>query len=227
MTAGVGLHPADWELAGGIRVRSTGYGQGDLGGDGVAVERRRRAVVDLPWSVLKQVHGARVLLVDRPGAGAGEAADAAVTTTNGAALAVLTADCAPVALASPERILGVVHAGWRGLRAGVVESSVQAMRRLGATRVEAVIGPCIHSCCYEFGTAELDQLESRYGSSVRSTDRDGKPALDLPAGVRTALHNSGVEVTGDADICTACSDSHWSWRRNGTDRRQATVAWRS
>jgi hypothetical protein len=226
MSAGVGLHPADWELAGGIRVRSTGYGQGDLGGDGPEVERRRRAVVELPWSVLEQVHGARVLLVERPGAGSGEAADAAVTTSGGAALAVLTADCAPVALASPEKILGIVHAGWRGLRAGVLESAVQAMRRLGATRVEAVIGPCIHPCCYAFGTAELDQLEGRYGPSVRASDRDGKPALDLPAGVRAALHTSGVELAGDADVCTSCSDSHWSWRRAATDRRQATVAWR-
>jgi hypothetical protein len=226
MSAGVALHPADWELAGGIRVRSTGYGQGDLGGSGPAVEARRRAVVDLPWTVLDQVHGARVVVVDAPGTGAGEPADAAVTAITGAALAVLTADCAPLGLASPEGMLAVAHAGWRGLRAGVIEAAVQTMRRLGATRVEAVLGPCIRPCCYPFGVAELDQLEARYGPAVRAADRDGRPALDLPAGVRAALHGVGAELVGDAATCTSCSDSHWSWRASSTARRQATVVWR-
>ena len=90
------------------------------------------------------MHGARVVVVEGPGGAAGEAADAAVATSAGAALAVLTADCAPVALASPEGVLGVAHAGWRGLRAGVVEATVTTMRRLGATRIEAVLGPCVH-----------------------------------------------------------------------------------
>ncbi len=101
MGAGAGVHPADWELAGGIRVRCTGWAQGDLGGAGSVVQRRRRAVVDLPWTVLTQVHGARVVVVEGPGGAAGEAADAAVATGAGAALAVLTADCAPVAPGQP------------------------------------------------------------------------------------------------------------------------------
>jgi len=226
MTAGVGLHPADWELAGAIRVRTTGWGQGDLGGDGDVVERRRRAVVDLPWTRLHQVHGARVVVVEGPGGANGEAADAAVTTARGAALAVLTADCAPVALASPEGVLGVAHAGWRGLRAGVIEATVTRMRRLGATRVEAVLGPCIHPCCYAFGAEDLHAMQARLGSRVRATDSQGAPALDLPAGVRSALHSSGATLVGDADICTSCSDRHWSWRRSKTRRHQATVVWR-
>jgi YfiH family protein len=226
MAAGVGLRPADWELAGDTRVRSTGWGQGDLGGEGDAVERRRRAVVDLPWTRLHQVHGARVVVVEGPGGASGEAADAAVTTARRAALAVLTADCAPVALGSPEGVLGVAHAGWRGLRAGVVEATVTRMRRLGATRIEAVLGPCIHPCCYTFGPEELDAVEARLGSRVRATDRQGAPALDLPAGVRAALHSSGATLVGDADICTSCSERYWSWRRTETPRRQATVVWR-
>ena len=226
MTAGAGLHPADWELAGDVRVRSTGWGQGDLGGTGDAVERRRRAVIDLPWTVLHQVHGARVVVVEGPGGATGEAADAAVTTSRRAALAVLTADCAPVALASPEGVLGLAHAGWRGLRAGVVEATVTRMRRLGATRIEAVLGPCVHPCCYPFGAEELDDMQARLGTQVRAVDRQGMPALDLPAGVRTVLHSSGVTLIGDADVCTSCSDRYWSWRRSRTARRQATVVWR-
>jgi YfiH family protein len=226
MTAGVGTHPADWNLAAGVRVRSTGWAQGDMGGDGEATRRRRRDVVDLPWTVLQQVHGARVIVVERPGGATGEAADAAVTTSSGAALAVLTADCAPVALASPQGVLGVAHAGWRGLRAGVVEATVTTMRRLGATRIEAVLGPCIHPCCYPFGGDELNGMEARLGPQIRAVDRAGAPALDLPAGIRSALHSSGVTVVGDAGVCTGCSDQHWSWRQSQTERRQATVVWR-
>jgi YfiH family protein len=226
MAARVGGHPADWELAGGTRVRSTGWAQGDLAGAGAAVARRRRAVVDLPWTVLSQVHGARVVVVEGPGGAAGEAADAAVTTARQAALAVLTADCAPVALASPEGVVGVVHAGWKGLRAGVIGATITAMRRLGATRIEAALGPCIHPCCYAFGPDELDRVTARLGPGVRAVDRHGAPALDLPEGVRGALHASGATLVGDADVCTSCSPGHWSWRRAGAAQRQATVVWR-
>jgi YfiH family protein len=183
-------------------------------------------VVNLPWTVLAQVHGARVVVVERPGAASGTEADAAVTTSRGAALAVLTADCAPVAFASPESIFGVAHAGWKGLRAGVIEATVTTMRRLGATRIEAVLGPCIHPCCYSFGSGDLDQLAARLGDQVRAVDRNGSPAFDLPRGVKAVLHSSGVVVVGDAETCTSCSEDYWSWRRSAVPFRQATVAWR-
>jgi copper oxidase (laccase) domain-containing protein len=216
----------EWALTGGVKARSTSWSQGDMAAPGLLGERRRRAVVDLPWTLLRQVHGARVVVVDSPGAGDGEAADAAVSDVAGAALAVLTADCAPLALSSPEGVFGVAHAGWRGLRAGVVEAAVQAMRRLGATRVEAVLGPCIHPCCYAFGAAELVGLESRLGATVRAADREGRPALDVPAAVRSALHLAGASLVGQSGICTSCAGGYWSWRRSATSRRQATVAWR-
>jgi polyphenol oxidase len=226
MTAGVGTYPADWSLTGGVRVRSSGWAQGDLAGDSPVVRARRRAVVDLPWTVLNQTHGARVVMVEVPGGGRGETADAAVTVCSGAALAVLTADCAPIALGSEEGVLAVTHAGWRGLRAGVIEATVQAMRRLGATRVEAVVGPCIHSCCYTFGEEDLVLMESRFGPKVRARGRDGSTTLDLPAGVRAALHSAGVTLVGEDPACTCCSSGLWSWRADQTTRRQATVAWR-
>jgi polyphenol oxidase len=227
MSAGVGSYPADWKLAGGIRVRSTGCAHGDLAGGGRAVERRRRAVVDLPWTVLRQVHGSRVVVVEKPGGASGEPADAAVTTVADAALAVLTADCAPVGLASEEGILGVAHVGWRGLRGGVVEATVHTMRRLGATRIEAVLGPAIQPCCYSFGAHDLEEMATRFGPVVRATDREGKPAFDLPATVRHVLHISGTAVVGDSGVCTGCSESHWSWRSDRSAHRQATVVWRS
>ena len=220
------MHPAEWHLAGGARVLSTGWAQGDMAGDDGVSGPRRQAVVGLPWTVLRQVHGARVVTVDRPGGASGEPADAAVTECRGAALAVLTADCAPLALASPEGHVGVAHAGWKGLRAGVVEAAVQSMRRMGATRVEAVIGPCIRPCCYQFGEDTLLEMERRFGGRLRGVDRHGRPALDLAAGVRSALHAAGATVVGEAGECTGCSDGLWSWRTGRSARRQATVAWR-
>ncbi len=168
-----------------------------------------------------QVHGARVMTVDQPGGATGEPADGAVTSCPGAALAVLTADCAPVVLASPEGLVGVAHAGWKGLRAGVVEATVQSMRRMGATRIDAVIGPCIHPCCYTFGADDLMQIESRLGRHMRASDREGRPALDLPAGVRAALHAAGATLAGEATSCTGCSEGLWSWRTGQTSRRPA------
>lgn len=227
VASGSAAYPAEWHLAAGTRVLCTGWRQGDMAGEGQLAERRRRAVTDLPWTVLRQVHGARVVTVDQPGTAAGEPADGAITSHRGAVLAVLTADCAPVALASPEGVVGVAHAGWKGLRAGVIEATVQSMRRMGATRVEAVVGPCIHPCCYSFGEEELGEIASRLGRHLRSTDRAGRPALDLPAGVRSALHASGATLVGEAGVCTGCSEGLWSWRTGHTPRRQATVAWRS
>jgi len=218
--------PAEWQLGSGARVVCTGWAQGDLAGEGPAVDRRRGRVVQRPWSVLRQVHGARVLVIEQPGDGCGEPADGAVSAAEGAALAVLTADCAPVAMASPEGVIGVAHAGWKGLRAGVIEATVQSMRRLGATRVEAVVGPCIHPCCYAFGREDLAQIESLLGRHLRSEDRQGRPALDLPAGVRGALHVAGAVLVGESTSCTGCAEGLWSWRADRTARRQATVVWR-
>jgi polyphenol oxidase len=210
----------------------TGRAEGDMGHGGGAVvevrpdvEARRRAVVDLPWTWLRQVHGAGVVRVERPGHRAGSPADAAVTDQAGCALAVLTADCAPVALASAEGVIGVAHAGWRGAAAGVIEATVAAMRALGATEIDAVVGPRIGPECYEFGATELDDIASRLGDSVRAKTAQGTPALDLPAAVRAALTRAGVQHVTDIGTCTACSPAHFSWRARQDQQRQAAVVW--
>jgi YfiH family protein len=201
------------------------------GGDRVVsvrpdVAARRRAVVDLPWTWLHQVHGAGVVRVTRPGDGAATLADGAVTANEGCALAMLTADCAPVALASREGVIGVAHAGWRGVAAGVIQATVAEMEALGATGIEAAVGPCIHAECYEFGPTELDGVATRLGDTVRATTAGGTPALDLPAAVRVGLQRAGVETVVDVDVCTACSPDHFSWRARKETQRQATVVWR-
>lgn len=211
-------------LRGGARMCWSGRADGDMAGSGHGVAARRRSLVDLPWSVLRQVHGARVEIVRSPGGGYGRGADAAVTDVRGAALAVLTADCAPVALACDAGVIGVAHAGWRGLAAGVVEATAEAMRALGADAIEAVIGPCIGVECYAFGAEDLETVAAATGPEVRGRCRDGRPALDLAAGVRTALGRAGVGVE-DVGVCTSCSAGLWSWRARADQCRQATVVW--
>jgi len=221
------------DLAGGASARFTGRADGDMGHGGryvhevaADVAARRRAVLDLPWTWLRQVHGDVVVRVVAPGASAGSTADAAVTAEAGCALAVLSADCAPVVLASAEGVLGAAHAGWVGLSAGVLERTVEAMRDLGAASVSAVIGPCIRAECYEFGAEELDRVAERVGPEVRSHDGLGAPALDLAAGVRAALARVGVADVDDLGSCTACSPGWYSWRARADRERQAALVWR-
>jgi polyphenol oxidase len=191
---------------------------------------------------LDQVHGAEVVTVTAPattrvtevgpgpsppgvvevGAGRG---DSLVSDLTGSALCVLTADCAPLALGSEEGVFAAVHAGWRGIVAGVVEATVAAMRSKGAGRVVGSLGPCIHPGCYEFSDADLSTVATAYGDGVRGTTSDGRPALDLPAAVSAALAAAGAIETTGVDACTACCAAYFSHRGRGDIGRQAMVVW--
>lgn len=211
--------------------------QGDFAvdADPDGLTSRRRAVVDRPWVWLRQVHGAGVVVVraaDGPVAAevaarwAGSEADAVVTDRADVAVAVQTADCAPVLFASPEGVVGAVHAGWRGLEAGVVGRAVDAARGLGASELHAVLGPCIHATSYRFGDEDLERLADRFGAEVRGRTIAGDPALDLPAGVDAALAEAGVGPAEriDVDTAAAATACH-SHRARGDRGRQSAVAW--
>jgi hypothetical protein len=215
----------------GARIRWTGRGEGDLrpgSGDAAA---RLAGLVDRPVAWLRQVHGSHVVIVRGPEPVQGKRGDALVTTSAKVGLAVVTADCAPIALASPEGVIGAVHAGWAGLVAGVVERAVDAMVELGATRVAAALGPCIHAECYEFGAAELEQVAVAVGTTVEAVEgvaRSGSTALDLPAAVGAALSRAGAELSHQESACTACcADRLFSHRARGEAERQAMIVWRS
>lgn len=165
------------------------------------------------------MHGATVLSVTAPGENAGAEADAIVTSAPYAKLAVRSADCVPIVLIGRDSI-GVVHAGWRGLAARVVQNAVEVMGDVG----QAHIGPHIRSGCYEFGAEDLDELAAELGSQVRSRTLWGTPSLDLTAATRAAL---GAIPVIDSGACTACSDLYFSWRSRRDTARFATIAWMS
>jgi YfiH family protein len=205
-------------------VRWTGRAEGDLGTNGGQQLAARRGRVHVgEWAWLHQVHGAAVHVVGRPGGVQGADGDGLVTALPGVALAVFTADCAPVAFASPEGVAGVAHAGWRGLEAGVVRATVDAMRALGASDVIAALGPCIHPCCYAFGEKDLTRLEGLFGRPVRASTRDGEPALDVPAAVCAAVEEAGARLACAHAACTGCGDAWFSHRVRRDTARQATL----
>lgn len=206
----------------------TDRSHGDLAvsGEPAALDRRRRAVVDAPWVWLRQVHGATVVVADGPGHGAGAEGDAVVTAALETPIAVGVADCAPVLLAA-EGVIGVAHAGWRGLVAGVLETTVDTMRGLGATGLTAVLGACIRPAAYEFSGQDLDVVADRYGPTVRATTASGTLALDVPATVQAALDAMDVPLVDVVGGCTAAdADQRWSHRARGDRERQAMVVWR-
>ena len=186
---------------------------------------------------LTQVHGAEVADVSSPAATvdhSGACADAAVTAQVDVALCVITADCVPIALWSDDGPIGIVHAGWRGLLAGVIERSVEAVRKRSGSDapVHALVGPSIHAECYEFGPCDLDLVAATYGDIVRATTRTGAPALDMASAVASALSGAGAAPwigpgTTAFDTCTACDDRWYSWRGRRDAGRQALFIWRT
>jgi copper oxidase (laccase) domain-containing protein len=193
--------------------------------------RRQIALTDARWVMVDQVHGTDVVIVDdpvvtaHPLTGIGD-----VILVEGAAaqVAIWAADCAPIALfGSNGAALAVAHAGWRGLADGVLDVAVDALESTGATVAAAVLGPCIHGCCNEFGSADLDRVAAGVGAErndIVSTTEWGTPGLDVPTAVARGLDRRGVtlDVVG---ACTGCDDRFRSHRRRDDVERHALIAW--
>ncbi|MEY4175077.1 MAG: hypothetical protein RI900_2242 [Actinomycetota bacterium] len=214
-----GLDVAAGDSVARIRWSTTTDGDFHLEGNPVSLHHRRQAFVPGPWTQLDEVHGIEVRTVSRPGEFDGAVGDAAITRCRGAVLAAWVGDCAPVVLVGDDGAVGVVHAGWRGAVAGVLESAVAAMRSVGAGRLSAYLGPCVHPFCYEFGEADMLPFVQRLGSGVVGRTTWGTPSLDMPAvvgGLLAAVRVPMAELAG----CTACSGGTWFSHRRGDRGRQ-------
>ncbi|MFO1312231.1 MAG: peptidoglycan editing factor PgeF [Burkholderiales bacterium] len=189
-------------------------------------ERLRAALPSDPvW--LRQVHGAACVEVDRPQDDP-PAADAAVTRTPGLPITVRTADCLPVLMADRAgTVVGVAHAGWRGLAAGVLESALAALR-VAPREVCAWIGPAIGPERFEVG-ADVHEAycASEPGCAAHFRPlREGKWLADLPGLARRRLARAGVAHVAGGAWCTHTDAARFhSYRRENGAGRMALVAW--
>jgi YfiH family protein len=171
---------------------------------------------------LFQVHSAKAVIAKQPwDAASAPEADAIVTAVPGLAISVLTADCAPVLFCDPEaRVIGAAHAGWRGALSGIIESTVDAMVELGASRerIAAVIGPAISQKAYEVGTDYVERFlaEEPEGAPFFVTDESsGEPHFDLSGYTAERLARAGLTTITDLGLCTYCDETRlFSYRRS-------------
>jgi YfiH family protein len=204
------------------------------GDDGQRVERNRNELIEhlaLPstphW--LRQVHGTGVLRFDTTDHSSEEpVADAAVTSTPGVVLAILTADCLPVVFASEDGSeIGAAHAGWRGLAGGVLENTVAAMQA-PASRLIAWLGPAAGPRAYEIGQEVFDAFVSwnHQAASAFVATRPGHWRVDLYALARMRLSALGLVRVHGGELCTITDAMRFfSHRRDARTGRMATVAW--
>lgn len=213
------------DLPGGHVVFSTPAG-GDLAPGAAGPTAALRGLVGPPperWVQDVQVHGARVRTIgaDDPIRPMSGEFDGQVTARTDVACVVRVADCLPVALVAPEAV-GVLHAGWRSLAAGVVEVGVAALRALGASEIRAAIGPGAGVCCYRAGE-EVHAAFAADGPGARSGDH-----ADLAAVARRRLRACAAREVHDTAICTICAaPGELFSHRRGEAGRQAVIAWRS
>jgi YfiH family protein len=224
------------ELPGGGRALFTTRAHGNLSSvagagaeTGGQARERLRAQLELERLARgHQAHGSVVARVGSPPAGgqvAGQGAEAEAeadgqaTALKDVATMVLVADCLPVALGCAGAV-AMLHAGWRGLAAGVLEEGVRVLGELGdGEQIVAVIGPCAGPCCYEVG-AEVH-------AALPGAHRQGGK-IDLREIAHERLLGAGAAEVRDLKACTICDERFFSHRREGARAgRQAGLAWLS
>lgn len=239
------LPHSHFELPGGGRALFTTRAEGNLSSVGGhdherGHQARERLRIRLGLNLLVrgyQVHGTTVRRIHEPtdlSAPDGDAvqpaveADGHATRLTGIGVTALAADCLPVALGGAGAV-AVVHAGWRGLAAGVLEEGVLALRALGVEGdIAAIVGPGAGPCCYEVGPEVHAALSARAPDQPRAgagAETQGTP-IDLRAIAHTRLNAADVRDVHDVHVCTICDPRYFSHRREGARAgRQAGIAW--
>ncbi|MBI1384821.1 MAG: peptidoglycan editing factor PgeF [Rhizobiales bacterium] len=226
-----GAHHAFFTRRGGVSdglYRSLNGGVGSKDDRTAVAENRARMAVALgvdPERLLTpyQIHSARAEIVDEPWRDPANRpqCDALVTATPGLAIAVNTADCAPVLLHDPlAGVVGAAHAGWKGAVAGVVEATVLAMESCGARRdsIFAAVGPCISGPNYEVGErfrTEFLERDPEAAGYFLLPHAESKPHFDLPGYVTGQLARLGIAQIEAVSACTYQDpERFFSYRRS-------------
>ena len=191
----------------------------------VTENRRRMAelmgVAPERFLSVHQTHSPDVVVASGPWQGASRPlADAIVTRSEGLAIAATAADCGPILLVDPNtRVIGAAHAGWKGALTGILESTVEAMEKLGAERsgIVAAIGPLIRQHSYEVGGEFVErfmQSDAENALFFIPSAREGHAMFDLAGFIRMRLENAGVLMIDDIGADTYSDERFFSYRRS-------------
>jgi YfiH family protein len=215
-----------------------------VGDDPAAVQKNRRLLSKAAEFEIKnlvaaqQVHGDQIYIVKKENAGCGALdwenaipdTDALITAEENIPLLIQVADCAPVLLADAEaRVLGTVHAGWRGAAAGIAGKTMQKMTELNADPKStfAGIGPCLCTKCLEIGEEVADLITSHYPDAIQISTR--KPHLNLREMIRQDLIETGLKPDHieAMDECPRCDTRKYFSHRgeDGNTGRFGLIAW--
>jgi polyphenol oxidase len=224
-----GLRHAFFTRDGGVSGGFYGSLNGGLGSDddaaNVAENRRRMAermgVTPEHFLSVWQIHSPDAVVVSGPWEGASRPrADAIVTRSEGLAIGVTAADCGPILFVDPNaRVIGAAHAGWKGALTGVLESTVDAMEKLGAERgrIVAAIGPLIRQHSYEVGDEFVERFieaDAENGVFFIPSTREGHAMFDLAGFIRMRLEAAGVLMIDDIGVDTYSDERFYSYRRS-------------
>jgi polyphenol oxidase len=200
-------------------------GVGSSDDPGNVAENRRRMAEQMgvrPENFLGvwQIHSPDAVVATGPWPGERPRADAIVTRTEGLAIGVTAADCGPILFVDPTaRVIGAAHAGWKGALTGIVESTVDAMEKLGAERsgIVAAIGPLIRQHSYEVGGEFVERFVEADAENALffiPSARAGHAMFDLAGFIRMRLENAGVLMIDDTNIDTYSDRRFYSYRRS-------------
>jgi YfiH family protein len=224
-----GLRHAFFTRDGGVSGGFYGSLNGGLGSDdaaaNVAENRRRMAermgVTPEHFLSVWQIHSPDAVVASGPWEGASRPrADAIVTRSEGLAIGVTAADCGPILFVDPNaRVIGAAHAGWKGALTGVLESTVDAMEKLGAERgdIVAAIGPLIRQHSYEVGDEFVERFieaDAENGVFFIPSTRERHAMFDLAGFIRMRLEAAGVLMIDDIGVDTYSDERFYSYRRS-------------
>ncbi len=224
-----GLRHAFFNRNGGVSDGIYGGLNGGLGSndDPANVRENRRRMAEQmgvkPEHFLSahQVHSPDAVVATGPWQGPSRPkADAIVTRSEGLAIGVTAADCGPILLVDPNaRVIGAAHAGWKGALTGILESTIDAMEKLGAERsgMVAAIGPLIRQHSYEVGGEFVERFIEADADNVMyfiPAARGGHSMFDLAGFIRMRLENAGVLMIDDLGVDTYSDERFYSYRRS-------------
>jgi len=176
----------------------------------------------------KQVHSNTVTICTK--AGKVDNSDGIITTDKEFILSIQVADCIPIFLFDKQRnIIGLVHAGWRGVHSGIIENSITQMKELDSksTDIKVLLGPSIRQCCFKIG----HEVSKLFNYKFQQNGKKDKTQLDLQGVVIEKLINMNIQSKNIIDVkeCTCCSDRYHSFRRDGdkAGRMIAMFGWKN